>query len=82
MVAAAYVIAMATRAVPLFSGASLLSFILFYGACLAVATVLFARMGMRTYALALVSVDGPLGNSDEVKANRKTVWRDVLGRGR
>jgi len=57
-------------------------FFLLYGVGLAVADVLFARLGMRVLALALVSVDGPLGNSAEVKANRKTVWRDVFGRGR
>jgi hypothetical protein len=82
VVAAAYAIAMATRAVPVFSGPSLLCFLLLYLACLVPAQLLIARTGMRIFALALVPADGPFGNSDEVKANRKMVWRDVCGRGR
>ena len=81
-VAAAYLIAMATHAAPVLGGPSLLLFILVYVACLACADVLFARLGMRVFALAVVPADGPLGNSNQVKANRKTVWRDVFGRGR
>ena len=80
VLAAAYVIAMATRALPVLRGPSLLLFLLVYVACLAAAEVLFVRMGIRIFALALVPTDGPLGNSDAVKANRKTFYRDVFGR--
>jgi len=82
VMAAAYVIAMATRAVPLVSGPSLALFLILYLVCLVAGYALFARAGMRIFALAVAPVDGPFGNSDEIKGNRKIVWRDVFGRGR
>jgi hypothetical protein len=82
VVAVAYVIAMATSAVPLLAGPSLAFFLLVYLVCLIAGYALFARAGMRIFALAIVPADGPFGNSNEVRANRKIVWRDVFGRAR
>jgi hypothetical protein len=82
VVAVAYVVAMATRAVPLLNGPSLALFLLLYLVCVVAGYALFARAGMRIFALAGVPADGRFGNSDEVKANRKIAWRDVFGRAR
>ena len=78
-VTVAYVIAVATRAVPLLSGPSFTVFILLCLGCAVAGYVSYARAGVRIFALALVPADGPLGHSDEVKANQKVVWRDVFG---
>ncbi|AEV84847.1 hypothetical protein ACWT_3823 [Actinoplanes sp. SE50] len=82
VVAAVYVLAMATHALPVLSGPSLAFFPILYLACLVAGQYLFAQVGMRIFALALVRTDGPVGNSDEVRAHRRTVFRDVFGRGR
>jgi hypothetical protein len=82
VVAVAYVVAMATQALPVLSGPSFAFFLIFHLICVVAGQFLFSRIGMRIFALALVHADGPAGNSDEVRANRKTVYRDVFGRGR
>ncbi|MEU4238233.1 hypothetical protein [Actinoplanes sp. NPDC026619] len=80
LVLAGYVVAMATGAVPVFGGGSLLLFVVLYVIPMIIGYVLFARAGVKIAGLPQNS-DQSFGMSDEVKANRKLVWRDVFGRG-